>query len=105
MSEQTRTATTQQILPAGDDFNDVWSADSARGLVQVATGLYAERLPVADMTVAEIRDSFADRFDIDPQAIPVIDGHRVTDEATRVEAGQQLAFVRYAGEKGSGDGR
>jgi len=79
---------------------DPWDGDAGPGLVQVATGLYAERLPVAGRTVAQIRDGFADRLDIDPQAVPVIDGRRVTDEQTVVDAGQHLAFVRYAGEKG-----
>ena len=100
MTEQTRTRSREQTDPALDDFNDIWEPHETTGLVQVATGLYSERLPVAGMTVAAVRESFADRLDIDPQALAVLDGEAVNDESTTVRAGQQLAFVRFSGEKG-----
>lgn len=102
MTEQTRThqARTESPPPggAGTLFPD---DEESAGLVQVGTGLYTERLPVAGMSVAAVRETFADRLDIDPNAQPVIDGRVVTDESTRIEPGQRLAFVRHAGEKGS----
>ena len=75
-------------------------SDESPGLAEVSTGLYTERLPVAGMTIEAIRLMFGDRLDIDPQAQAVVDGTAVPDESTRVEPGQNVAFVRHAGEKG-----
>ena len=87
-----------RLGPGGDPFDD---AEPAAGMATVAHGPYAERLPVAQMTVAEVRRRFQDRLDVHPEAIAVIDGNPV-DDATRVQAGQLLMFVRPAGEKGEG---
>ena len=101
MSEQTRARTHTNLTPAtGGGPDTAWPDDDSGGLVQVGTGLYSERLPVGGMTIEDVRERFADLLDIDPGAHPVIDGQLVTDESTRVEPGQQLAFVRHAGEKG-----
>jgi hypothetical protein len=70
------------------------------GTVTVSHGPYAEQLPVADRTVGEIRRRFADRFDIDPESVPFVDGNAVDDDFT-VRAGQLLSFARQAGEKGA----
>ncbi len=101
MTEQTRTAGQRQGPDPADATDDVWSPEPAVGFADVGTGLYLERLPVAGMTVTDIRETFADRLDIHPEATPVLDGERVTDESVRVGPGQHLAFVRYAGEKGA----
>lgn len=68
--------------------------------VTVTTGLYADTLPVSGMTVGEVRRRFADRLNIDPASVAAVDGHRA-EEGTRLRAGQALAFIRTAGEKGS----
>jgi hypothetical protein len=65
----------------------------------VSHGPYAENLPVGGMTVSAIRKKYADRFDIDPKAEPVVDGSPVDDD-TIIQAGQTLMFIRRAGEKG-----
>ena len=65
----------------------------------VSHGVFAEQLPVAGMTVGEIRARYRDRFDIDPGSISVIDGNAV-DETTAVRPGQILSFLRRSGEKG-----
>jgi hypothetical protein len=101
MTEQSRAATQIGLSPPpGGGLDTAWSDEDSGGLVQVGTGLYTERLPVGGMTIQEVRETFADRLDIDPGAQPVIDGQLVTDESTRLQTGQQLAFVRHAGEKG-----
>jgi hypothetical protein len=68
-------------------------------LVTVSNGPYLEQLPVANSTVGEVRRRFGGRFDIDPQAQAILDGHVVGDE-TVLRAGQALMFTRRAGEKG-----
>jgi len=81
---------------------DLFAADEAAGLpVTISHGPYAEQLPVANMTVAEIRGRFRDRFDIDPRCQALLDGEEVGDEIA-VRPGQHLLFVRRAGEKGAG---
>jgi hypothetical protein len=52
------------------------------------------------MTVRAIRARFGDRLDIDPLSQAVIDGQGVDDDTT-VRAGQLVAFIRKAGEKGT----
>ncbi len=101
MTEQTRAQTHVGGAPPAGGDGTAWH-DEAGDLVQVGTGLYTERLPVAGMTIDDIRATFADRLDIDPGAHPVIDGELVTDGSIRVQPGQKVAFVRNAGEKGLG---
>ena len=67
--------------------------------VSVSSGHYAEQLPVANMSVGEIRRRFRDRFDLDPNAQAVLDGDDVGDDVV-VRPGQALMFTRRAGEKG-----
>ncbi|MBM4037804.1 MAG: hypothetical protein FJ290_04755 [Planctomycetes bacterium] len=69
------------------------------GPVNVSHFPYTESLPVGGMSVAQIRSRFRDRFDIDPTSQAVLDGDEVGDD-TVVRAGQSLAFIRRAGEKG-----
>jgi len=68
-------------------------------MATVSHAPYSEALPVAGMTVAQIRSRFRDRFDLHPAAIPVIDGHDAEEDTTLL-AGQLLTFIRRSGEKG-----
>ncbi len=74
-------------------------ADDGVGMVTVSHGLHQELLPVANMTVAQIRDRLADRMDVDPHARAQIDGRDAGDDEI-VRPGQMLMFVHRAGEKG-----
>ena len=75
--------------------------DPAAAMATVTHGPYAEQIPVADMTVSQIRQRYGDRFDIDPDSLPYIEGEPVGDD-TIVQSGQVLMFARRAGEKGWG---
>jgi hypothetical protein len=99
MQEQQRTEIARPA-PAGGGLPDPFAGDRT---VTVAHGPYAERLPVADLTVGQVRQRFRDRFDIDPESRPYVDG-RPADDGTVVRAGQLLLFARRAGEKGRGRG-
>ena len=78
MSERLRIRpTVERPAPAGGPS----SGSGATGeQVIVGSGLFYERLPVAGLTIAEIRERFADRLDIDPASTPVVDGDTVGDE-------------------------
>lgn len=75
------------------------SGDSPPELVTVSSGPYLESLPVANMTVGEIRRRFRTRLDLDPESQAVLDGQDVGDDVV-VRAGQSLMFARRSGEKG-----
>ena len=80
----------------GDDFFDI---PENAGMVSVSHGPYMEQLPVASLRVAQVRAHFADRLDIHPEAVALLDGDPV-DDTTTLRAGQMLTFIRPAGEKG-----
>jgi hypothetical protein len=102
MQEKTQRRREAAAGPGGLDdlFGD---AGTPVGLVEVNHGLYTENLPVAGLSVGEIRSRYRDRFDIDPRGGAQIDGRDV-DDSTTVRAGQILMFVRHAGEKGMASG-
>lgn len=79
-------------------LGDIFARDAV-GLVTVHHGLHTEQLPVANLTVGQIRSRFRDRLDIDPRSRAQIDGQDVSDDVV-VRAGQMVMFVRQAGEKG-----
>jgi hypothetical protein len=68
-------------------------------MATVTHGPYAEVLPIAEMTVSQVRSRFRDRLDIHPEAMAMLDGNPV-DDTTTVRAGQTLMFIRQSGEKG-----
>ena len=84
--------------PISDEFAATTVA-ATQGSVDVIHGVYAHSLPLAGMTVRDARQELEDRMNIDPEAIPVVDG-READEDTLLAEGQVLNFVKHAGEKG-----
>ena len=99
MREKTRPGNVVGGGPSG--LGDLFPS-AGGGSATVASGPYAEQLPVDGMSVGEIRRRYRDRFDIDPRSQAVLDGQPVGDE-TRLRAGQVLTFVHRAGEKGCDD--
>jgi hypothetical protein len=84
----------------GSGGGGLFDDNTATGIATVSnSGLYTERLPVANMTVREVRARFGDRLDIDPHSQAEIDGRPVTDDVV-IRANQLVTFVRHAGEKG-----
>lgn len=80
----------------------IFDGDAALGgLATVANGAYVEQLPVAQMTVAQVRSRFRDRMDIHPRARALLDGHLAAEDAV-VRTGQVLSFIRPSSEKGRG---
>lgn len=68
--------------------------------VSISSGPYAETLPVGGMTVGGVRQKYADRFDIAPNAQAILNGSPVKDDVV-LQAGQALMFIQHAGEKGA----
>lgn len=97
MSEELKKHTQKEIKPGGSgDFDAAPQQDQS---VIVGSGVYLEKLPVCGMTVKQVRDKFADRMDIAPEADAYIDGKAVPPE-TVLKVGDSLRFAHKAGEKG-----
>lgn len=90
---------TWERTAGGNRLGTFTETDQDDRLVTIASGPYEERLPLARMTVGNVRRRFGDRFDIGPQAVAVLDGHDVRDDAV-IHTGQLLMFSHRAGEKG-----
>lgn len=101
MSEQTRSRPRETGGP--DSGGNPFAADDPLGNIAyvISSGGQREALPVAGMTVAQIRTRLVDRMNIDPRAQPMIGSQNVADDVV-VKPGEHLFFRRAAGEKGSG---
>jgi len=82
-------------------FSDEFGAGTAvaEGQVEVIHGVYAHSLPLAGMAVGQARAELADRMNLDPDSLAVVDGTEMPDD-TILSEGQTLNFVKHAGEKG-----
>ncbi len=67
--------------------------------VRVLYGVHSLEANLSGRTVADVRQALRQALNISPQAVAVVDGHEV-EEGFILLAGQQLEFVRLAGEKG-----
>jgi hypothetical protein len=67
--------------------------------VRVLYGVHAIEASLAGRTVGDVRQALRQALNISPQAVAVVDGREV-EEGFVLLAGQQLEFVRLAGEKG-----
>ena len=67
--------------------------------VRVLYGVHALEANLAGRTVADVRQALRQALNISPQAVAIVDGREV-EEGAILLAGQQLEFVRLAGEKG-----
>ena len=67
--------------------------------VRVLYGVHALEASLAGRTVADVRQALRQALNISPQAVAVVDGREV-EEGFILLGGQQLEFVRLAGEKG-----
>ena len=82
--------------PTGLDDPFASGADQFGGMANVN----GQEVPVAGMTLGEIRRRLADRFSIDQGSSMHIDGEQVNDENRVVRTGERVEFLRHAGEKG-----
>jgi len=67
--------------------------------VRILYGVHSLEADLAGRTVGDVRQALRQALNISPQAVAVVDGREV-GEGTILLAGQQLEFVRLAGEKG-----
>jgi hypothetical protein len=72
-----------------------------RRQVRVIAGADVEDMDLAGRRVADARAIAQALFGVHPNALAVVDGHRVGEEHVLAD-GQRLEFVKFAGQKGAG---
>jgi hypothetical protein len=75
------------------------TAGQHKAQVRVLYGVHSLEADLAGRTVGDVRQALRQALNISPQAVAVVDGREV-QEGVMLLAGQQLEFVRLAGEKG-----
>jgi len=77
------------------------------GMVKVSYGVHNLEAAIAGKSVSEVRQSLKEPLNIDPRALALVNGRDVAASYI-LKQGDQLEFVRLAGEKGvdlvQGDG-
>ena len=79
---------------------DFVKPNSKKDDVDVIHGVYAHSLPLAGVTVRQVRSELGERLNMDPEAMVYVDGEEA-DEDTVLAGGQVLTFVKHAGEMGA----
>ncbi len=94
--------TSREVSTGPDPFSDDFESFDAAGTgVEVIHGVHSHTLPLVGMTVRQAREELSERMHIDPDALAVVDGEEVSQEADFVLARRQiLNFVKPAGERG-----
>ena len=105
---ETRQAVVERVLgqvvaKEGAAGEECATPERANGSVVVHHGIHSGRFPVAGMTVAQARRTLAPLINIDPDAVAVINGYEVEDEATRTITSQDqlLSFVKRTSIRGA----
>jgi hypothetical protein len=70
------------------------------GQVQVSYGVHSLEAAIAGKSVGEVRQALKEPLNIDPRALALVNGRDVA-ASYLLKAGDQLEFVRLAGEKGA----
>jgi hypothetical protein len=69
------------------------------GLVKISYGVHHLEVVIAGKSVGEVRQALKEPLNIDPRALALING-REARPSQALKEGDQLEFVRLAGEKG-----
>jgi len=69
------------------------------GLVKISYGVHNLEAAIAGKSVSEVRQALKEPLNIDPRALALVNGRDVAASHI-LKQGDQLEFVRLAGEKG-----
>ena len=69
------------------------------GMVKISYGVHNLEAAIAGKSVSEVRQSLKEPLNIDPRALALVNGRDVAASYI-LRQGDQLEFVRLAGEKG-----
>ena len=71
------------------------------GMIKVSYGVHNLEAAIAGKSVSEVRQSLKEPLNIDPRALALVNSRDVAASYI-LKQGDQLEFVRLAGEKGGG---
>jgi hypothetical protein len=74
---------------------------TSSGQVKISYGVHNLEAAIAGKSVSEVRQALKEPLNIDPRALALVNGRDVAASYT-LKDGDQLEFVRLAGEKGRG---
>lgn len=97
-SDSVESSSKEQPVSAKDTLNKMDEIES-QGTVQCMYGASVESFTVAGQTVASVRASLVDSFNIPSDAVPYVNGDQV-DGSFVLRANDNLEFVKQAGTKG-----
>jgi hypothetical protein len=80
------------------------AGQAATGQIKVSYGVHSLEAAIAGKSVGEVRQALKEPLNIDPRALALVNG-RDAAASYVLKKGDQLEFVRLAGEKGKGLGR
>jgi hypothetical protein len=87
------------------DLTRLKQAPQARGgLVKISYGVHSLEAGIAGKSVGEVRQALKEPLNIDPRALALVNSRDVA-ASYLLKEGDQLEFVRLAGEKGRGPGQ
>jgi hypothetical protein len=72
---------------------------AAAGQVKISYGVHSLEAAIAGKSVSEVRQALKEPLNIDPRALALVNG-RDAAASYVLKEGDQLEFVRLAGEKG-----
>ncbi len=76
---------------------------ASTGLVNISYGVHVLTAAIAGKSVGEVRQALKEPLNIDPRALALVNGRNASASLVLKE-GDQLEFVRLAGEKGGRPG-
>jgi len=72
---------------------------SSTGQVRISYGVHSLEVAIAGKSISEVRQALKEPLNIDPRALALVNG-RDAAASYVLKEGDQLEFVRLAGEKG-----
>ncbi len=88
----------QQQAPR-DPASDPFAEAATQSLATITHGPYLEQVPIAGLTLGQVRRRFRDRFNLPEDGLAMVDGNQV-EEDTLILAGQLVTFMHRANAKG-----
>ena len=99
MLEQTQRVRESSLDAFGASDDPFAAGNGGSGTALISAGIHMGTCP-AGMTVRELRQRYADAYEIDPDSVALLDGSEADDSAV-VREGQSLTFITRIGEKGA----
>ncbi len=99
MPEETQMVRENTVDAFGASDDPFATGEADPGTALISAGIHMGTCP-AGLAVGELRRRYADAYEIDPDAVALVNGSEA-DDSTIVREGQSLTFITRIGEKGA----